>query len=240
MSINKSRSIYKGGSRSISEIIRKRIVEDGKSFYANYNIAKYIRDGELDLLKREVAENVEKLLRSLVIDVQTDHNTKETASRIAKKYIEEIFCGRYTPTPSITEFPNFKELKELYTLGPISIRSTCSHHFAPVLGNVWIGVIPRDKIIGLSKIHRLVNWIMSRPQIQEEAVVQIADYIEEVIQPKGLAIFIKAKHFCMVWRGVKDNDTVMSNLVLRGDLKENISLQQAFLNIINLSVSSSL
>lgn len=87
--------------------------------------------------------------------------------------------------PGITEFPNAEHLNELMIVGPITVRSACSHHFCPVIGKVWIGVMPNERtnVIGLSKYARIAEWIMNRPQIQEEAVIQLADLIQERRSP---------------------------------------------------------
>jgi GTP cyclohydrolase I len=131
-------------------------------------------------------------------------------------YIKEVFAGRYQPMPKITEFPNAKHLDEIYTLGPITIRSACSHHLVHITGRAWIGVLPSDNVIGISKFVRLTNWIMARPQIQEESTVQLADIIEEMIKPKGLAVVVEATHQCMTWRGVRESETKMTTSVMRG------------------------
>ena len=174
------------------------------------------------------------VLDSLVIDTENDHNSKETARRVAKMYVHEIFKGRYTKLPQITEFPNASKLNELMIVGPITVRSACSHHLCPVIGKVWVGVLPNEdtNIIGLSKYARLTEWIMSRPQIQEEAVIQLADLIEQKTQPDGLAIVMEATHFCMTWRGVKDMDNKMINSVMRGSFLTNPELRQEFLSLI--------
>jgi GTP cyclohydrolase I len=107
-------------------------------------------------------------------------------------------------------------LDEVYTVGPIAVRSACSHHLVPIVGQAWIAVKPSDRVIGLSKFNRLVEWVMSRPQIQEEATVMLADCIEQLIEPQGLAVIIKAQHLCMSWRGVRDLGTTMTTSVMRG------------------------
>ena len=130
------------------------------------------------------------VLQSLVIDTEGDHNTANTARRVAKMYVQEVFRGRYVPAPTITEFPNAERLNELMIVGPITVRSACSHHFCPVIGKLWIGVLPNERtnVIGLSKYARLAEWVMGRPQIQEEAIVQLADLIQEKTRPDGLAL----------------------------------------------------
>ena len=218
---------------SISDIIRKRIENHkGARFFANDNISQYIEKGEAELLLKEVEEKVESLLHSLIVDIKNDHNTKETAKRVAKMYINEVFRGRYAAEPEVTEFPNDKYLDELYVLGPISVRSTCSHHFAPIIGKAWVGVLPDKKIMGISKFNRLVQWVMSRPQIQEEAAIAVADVLEDKIKPRGLGVVIQAKHFCMHWRGVKEPDAFMSNSIVRGAMRTNPKLKEEFFDIL--------
>ena len=186
-----------------------------------------------DLLD-EVAGQMSGVLRSLVIDTESDHNTQDTARRVAKMYLKEVFQGRYVQGPTVTEFPNAEHLNELMIVGPIAVRSACSHHLCPVMGNVWIGIMPNEhtNVIGLSKYARLAEWVMGRPQIQEEAVVQLADLIQDKTQPDGLAIVMEASHFCMSWRGVKDVNARMINSVMRGVFLKDPNLRREFLTLI--------
>lgn len=218
----------------VSVKIRERIQAARKRFHANDNIAAFLEPGELDLLQREVEVKMQGVLDSLVIDTAGDHNTADTARRVAKMYVNEVFRGRYVKPPAITEFPNAEHLNELMIVGPLTVRSACSHHFCPVIGKIWIGVMPNEhtNVIGLSKYARLVDWIMGRPQIQEEAVVQLADLIMEKTQPDGLAIVMEASHFCMSWRGVRDNDSRMINSVMRGVFLKDSALRREFLSLI--------
>ena len=174
------------------------------------------------------------VLDSMVIDTVHDHNTRATARRVAKMYVNEVFRGRYVHQPAITEFPNAEHLNELMIVGPITVRSACSHHLWPVIGKIWIGVLPNEhtNVIGLSKYARLADWVMSRPQIQEEAVVQLADLIQQKTQPDGLALVMQASHFCMGWRGVKDLDSKMINSVMRGSFLKDANLRREFLALI--------
>ena len=151
----------------VSVKIRKRILASHKRFHANDNIAEFIQPGELEQLLDEVSDKMRDVLESLVIDTQSDHNTADTARRMAKMYLQEVFKGRYVQAPEITEFPNAEYLNELMIVGPITVRSACSHHFCPVIGKIWIGVVPNQhtNVIGLSKYARLAEWIMGRPQI---------------------------------------------------------------------------
>ncbi|MBP9147631.1 MAG: GTP cyclohydrolase I [Rhodoferax sp.] len=218
----------------VSVKIRERILAARKRFNANDNIAEFIQPGELELLLDEVEGKMKGVLSSLVIDTDNDHNTDETARRVAKMYLKEVFQGRYVKAPAITEFPNAEHLNELMIVGPITVRSACSHHFCPILGKIWIGVLPNEhtNVIGLSKYARLAEWVMGRPQIQEEAVVQLADLIQRKTQPDGLAIVMEASHFCMSWRGVKDMDSKMINSVMRGSFLKDANLRREFLSLI--------
>jgi GTP cyclohydrolase I len=218
----------------VSVKIRERIQAARKRFHANDNIADFIEPGELELLLDEVESKMKGVLGSLVIDTEHDHNTDDTARRVAKMYLKEVFQGRYIKAPPITEFPNAEHLNELMIVGPITVRSACSHHFCPIMGKIWIGVLPNEhtNVIGLSKYARLAEWVMGRPQIQEEAVVQLADLIQQKTQPDGLAIVMEASHFCMSWRGVKDVDSKMINSVMRGSFLKDANLRREFLSLI--------
>ncbi len=218
----------------VSVRIRQRLLAARKRFHANDNIADFVEPGELALLLDEVEGKMKDVLSSLVIDAEHDHNTDDTARRIAKMYVNEVFNGRYVKPPTITEFPNAEHLNELMIVGPITVRSACSHHFCPVIGKIWIGVMPNEhtNVIGLSKYARLAEWIMGRPQIQEEAVVQLADLIQLKTQPDGLAIVMEASHYCMAWRGVKDLDSKMINSVMRGVFLKDSTLRREFLSLI--------
>ena len=220
--------------KPVSVKIRQRLVASRKRFNANDNIAEFIEPGELEKLLDEVEEKMKGVLSSLVIDTERDHNTDNTARRVAKMYVNEVFKGRYVTAPVITEFPNAEHLNELMIVGPITVRSACSHHFCPVIGKIWIGVLPNEhtNVIGLSKYARLAEWIMGRPQIQEEAVVQLADLIQQKTQPDGLAIVMEASHYCMAWRGVKDMDSKMINSVMRGTFLKDPNLRREFLSLI--------
>lgn len=214
--------------------IRRRLIEAGQRFHANDNIAAFIQEGELDELRMEVEQQLQGVLRALVIDTRNDHNTAETAKRVAKMFVHELFRGRYEDAPEATVFPNISQLSELMIVGPLNVRSACSHHLCPILGKVWIGILPNasSDLIGLSKYARLLEWVMSRPQIQEEAVIMLADELEHRIRPDGLAIVMEASHFCMHWRGVKDDNALMQNSVMRGEFLKNATLRAEFMSLL--------
>ena len=218
----------------VSVKIRERLLAAKQRFNANDNISAFIEVGELEQLLDEVERKMQSVLDSLVIDTANDHNTDKTARRVAKMYLQEVFAGRYIAAPEITEFPNAARLNELIIVGPITVRSACSHHFCPIMGKLWIGVMPNKgtNVIGLSKYARLAEWVMARPQIQEEAVVQLADLIQAKTHPDGLALVMQATHYCMAWRGVKDTNSKMINSVMRGAFLRDSDLRKEFLSLI--------
>ena len=218
----------------VSVKIRERLKKAQVRFHANDNISDYIEPGEIEDIFAEVKDKMKDVLDSLVIDTEGDHNTQGTANRIAKMFIQEVFAGRYSPMPVLTEFPNVSHLNELMVIGPITVRSACSHHFCPIMGKVWIGVLPNENsnLIGLSKYARMTEWIMGRPQIQEEAVIQLADILEAKMKPLGLAVVMDADHLCMQWRGVKDSDSKMLNSVMRGTFLKDPNLRREFLSLL--------
>ena len=198
----------------VSQKIRERLKNANVRFHANDNIADFLEPGEIDLIFSEVKDKMKDVLDSLVIDTEGDHNTQGTANRIAKMFISH--------------------LNELMVIGPITVRSACSHHFCPIMGKVWIGVLPNQNsnLIGLSKYARMTEWIMGRPQIQEEAVIQLADILESKMKPLGLAVVMDADHMCMQWRGVKDSDSKMLNSVMRGTFLKDPNLRREFLSLL--------
>jgi GTP cyclohydrolase I len=233
--VNKAGNKAEGDGLPLSVVIRRRIEAQNARFHANDNIAAFIRPGELEGLVDEVAQKMEAVLESLVIDTESDHNTKNTSRRVAKMYVQEVFNGRYTEQPVLTKFPNVSRLNELMIIGPITVRSACSHHLCPIMGRIWIGVLPskNSALIGLSKYSRLTEWVICRPQIQEEAVVELADMLEKKIKPVGVAVVMDADHFCMQWRGVKDRDSKMINSVMRGAFLRDSNLRREFLALID-------
>ena len=230
--MNKDKQTEEGTPVSVK--IRERLQAANKRFHANDNIADFIEPGELELMLDEVQVKMQTVLDSMVIDTTNDHNTRATARRVAKMYVNEVFRGRYVHQPAITEFPNAEHLNELMIVGPITVRSACSHHLCPVMGKIWVGVLPNKNtnVIGLSKYARLVDWVLGRPQIQEEAIVQLADLIMKKTSPDGLAVVLEASHFCMSWRGVREMDSKMLNSVMRGEFLTDPNLRREFLSLI--------
>jgi GTP cyclohydrolase I len=214
----------------ISDTIRKRLNDAGARFHSNDNIADHINDIELEQLVDEVAEQFQGVLNSLIIDTEHDHNTMDTARRVAKMFVKETFSGRYRPVPKVTAFPNMG-YKSLYTTGPISIRSTCAHHFQNIVGRCWVGIIPEQEVIGLSKFNRLVHHICERPQIQEEMTTQIADALKRYAKTDNIAVVVKAEHHCMTMRGVREHESDMTTAIMMGAFETDPALKKEFYDI---------
>jgi len=218
--------------RHLSDVIRDRIRNHSSQprFNANDNISDFIQEGELDLLIDEVAGKFQGVLDSLVIDTKNDHNTQDTARRVAKMFVRETFSGRYLPTPRVTAFPNLG-YRSLYTTGPISIRSTCAHHFQNIVGRCWVGIVPEQEVIGLSKFNRLVHHICERPQIQEEMTTQIADALRQYARTEHIAVVVKAEHHCMTHRGVREHESDMTTAIMLGAFQTDPALKKEFYDI---------
>ena len=217
----------------ISQIIRERLLAKNERFFANDNISSFVSEEEMEQLREEVEGKVQSLLESLIIDTDNDHNTKETAKRVAKMFLFETFGGRYKEKPRVTSFPNLSKYDGIYCTGPISIRSTCAHHFQNIVGQCWIGVKPIDDVIGLSKFNRIVHWIAERPQIQEEMTQQIADEFQKITKTDDIAVVIKAEHHCMTHRGVREHESDMTTAIMRGKFQTVPSLRDEYYKIID-------
>ncbi len=216
-----------------SEAILDYLKKSNINHFANDNISKYVDERDLPEIEAEVAEAFEGVLKALIINTEDDHNTKDTACRVAKMYVREIFKGRYIDPPKVTAFPNVKQYDQIYMSGPMSINSTCAHHFQPITGNAYVGIFPGEKVIGLSKFNRMVDWIASRPQIQEEMTEQIADMIEKETEAKGVAVIVKAEHFCMTARGVKEHESDMVTSVVRGIFRDEPAIKAEFFSLLS-------
>jgi len=173
-----------------------------------------------DAAKRRAEKAIIELLEGLDIDWRRDPNTKKTPHRVAKMYVDELLRGRFEDKPACTVFPNTLEVDQLYTVGPIPVSGVCSHHFLPITGYAWVGIIPSEHLLGLSKFARLAQWVFARPQIQEEATQQLADLLDEVLDPVGVGVVCKADHACMSLRGVKSHGTKMVTSTLLGQMKK--------------------
>jgi GTP cyclohydrolase I len=180
-----------------------------------------------------VEQKISEMLDILRISRQ-DPNSTHTPYRVAKMFVNELLRGRYEAPPQLTVFPNRKHVNNLIISQGIDVMSLCSHHWQTISGRCVVGYIPGDFVVGISKLSRVVDWFARRPQIQEELGEQIADYLQEILRPKALGVVIKAKHYCMISRGVEESeeDTQMITSVMRGYMLNDMSLRNEFLTLI--------
>jgi GTP cyclohydrolase IA len=217
----------------VSDKIKQRLEIDGKKYFASDNISKYIQAGETAELIEEVEVAFEQVLQSLIIDTKNDPNSMGTAHRLAKMYINEIMGGRYLPDPRITSFPNDGQYDQLIVVRA-DIKSMCSHHHQPVSGVCYIGCLPGDEVIGLSKYTRVAQHLANRGHLQEELTEMIATRIQKLTKSKGVAVYIKARHGCCENRGILASNSSTQTTVVKGELKSNVNLKQEFMDNIKL------
>jgi GTP cyclohydrolase I len=199
---------------------------------ANECLDVALTSAEREAMVGAAAGKLEELFDVLQIDHRNDHNTRGTPRRVAKMFVEELFRGRYSEPPRITEFENILGFDHLIVTGPIELRSTCAHHLMPIYGHAFVGVLPAadGRIIGLSKYDRIVDYFASRLQIQEELVKQISDYIVDKTAPHGVAVRVSATHMCRTHRGVHaDRRSRMVTTAYRGAIAEDQGLKDEFM-----------
>jgi len=178
------------------------------------------------------ASKLEELFDVLQINYRNDHNTRDTAQRVAKMLVTETMKGRYSAAPEITEFENLLQFDQLLVTGPLEVRSTCAHHLMPIYGHAFVGVLPSSdgKVIGLSKYDRIVDHFASRLQIQEELVQQIGQHIVAKTAPRGLAVRLSAVHMCKTHRGIRaSHKSRMVTTAYFGAMASDPRLKQEFL-----------
>jgi len=219
----------------ISERIVNRIKQDGGRYWAGDNIAKYITDAEKEPLIEEITEKFEGVLDSLIIDRHNDPNSKGTARRLAKMYINEIMVGRYEPNPNATAFPNDSaDRYEGMLVVRSELRSMCSHHHQPVTGVAYIGIIAGQKLIGLSKYTRIAQWCARRGTLQEELCNDIAREIEAATGSHNIGVYIQATHGCCENRGIMAHSSLTQTTVLKGAFKDDPATKKEFMDNIKL------
>jgi len=218
-----------------ADVIRNKMKRDNKRFWAGDNISDYLHEGDKERLINEAAEAFETVLDRLLIDRETDPNSKGTARRLAKMYFNEIMVGRYEPSPSATSFPNDSGEKYQGMLVVRSeIKSMCSHHHQPVSGVAYIGIIAGPKLIGLSKYTRIAQWCARRGTLQEELCMDIAREIQTATNTLDVAVYIQATHGCCENRGIMAHSSLTQTTVLKGAFKDDQSTKKEFFDNIKL------
>jgi GTP cyclohydrolase I len=220
---------------SVSETIRNRIKADGGRYWAGDNIAEYIYLDEYDRLIEETTGAFEHVLDALVIDRETDPNSKGTAKRLAKMYFNEVMSGRYNPAPNATAFPNDSDDRyEGMLVVRSELRSMCSHHHQPVVGVAYIGILAAKKLIGLSKYTRIAQWCARRGTLQEELCNDIAKEIQKATGSDDIGVYIQAQHGCCENRGIMAHSSLTQTTVLKGAFKDDPGTKKEFMDNIKL------
>ena len=222
-------------SKNLSQVIRNRMRSDNKRFWAGDNISEYVDDNVLPELIDEATAAFEQVLDTLLIDRETDPNSKGTARRLAKMYFHEIMAGRYDPAPDATAFPNDSpDRYEGMLVVRSELRSMCSHHHQPVSGVAYIGILAAEKLIGLSKYTRIAQWCARRGTLQEELANDIAREIQKATDAKDVGVYIQAVHGCCENRGIMAHSSLTQTTVLKGAFKDDQSTKKEFFDNIKL------
>lgn len=184
---------------------------------------------DADTRKQKIEEHMTAIMGLLNLDL-TDDSLAETPSRIAKMYVDEVFSGLdYANFPKITLIENKMRVDEMVTVRDITLTSTCEHHFVTIDGKATVAYIPKDYVIGLSKINRIVRFFSQRPQVQERLTQQILVALQTLLGTTNVAVSIDAIHYCVKSRGVCDATSSTSTTSLGGIFKSNPSTRQEFL-----------
>jgi GTP cyclohydrolase I len=222
-------------SKNLSQVIRDKMKQDNKRFWAGDNISEYVDDNVKPELIDEATLAFEKVLDTLLIDRETDPNSKGTARRLAKMYYNEIMAGRYDPAPDATAFPNDSaDRYEGMLVVRSELRSMCSHHHQPVAGVAYIGIIAAEKLIGLSKYTRIAQWCARRGTLQEELANDIAREIQKATGAKDVGVYVQAVHGCCENRGIMAHSSLTQTTVLKGAFKDDQSTKKEFFDNIKL------
>lgn len=160
-----------------------------------------------DERRAEIQQHMRRVLELLGLDLQDD-SLEETPHRLAKMYVDEIFSGLdYATFPKITKIKNQMRVSEMVLVDGVTLTSTCEHHFVTIDGSVSVAYYPKDWVIGLSKINRVVQFFAQRPQVQERFTEQILTAFQTILETEDVAVYVKATHFCVKCRGVRDTNS---------------------------------
>jgi len=181
----------------------------------------------------QIAEHVSEIMKLLNLDL-TDDNLRDTPGRVARMYLEVFGSLEEGREPKITVFDNQEKYSSMVTVKDIPFYSMCSHHFVPFFGLAHVAYIPTDKIVGLSKLARIVKFYSRMPQVQERMTEQIVNYIDEKLEPRGAYVVIEARHLCMEMRGIEAHGGKTVSSALRGCFAKP-EIRQEFLDLLGIS-----
>lgn len=186
----------------------------------------YTNDQKIEM----ISDKFKEILEILGMDLNDD-SLRETPMRVAKMYVNEVFQGLDPASfPKITTIENKMNYDQMIVVQEIECLSMCEHHFLTIDGVATVAYVPKTKVIGLSKINRIVQFFSRRPQVQERLTKQIADCLEYVLETKDVAVHINARHFCVITRGIQDSHSSTITCDLRGDFKHLPETRNEFLS----------
>ena len=215
--------------------LKALLQEQNIRHWAGDNISQVLQHGDKEQLIEEATVAFESVLDTLLIDRETDPNSKGTARRLAKMYFNELMVGRYDPMPTATAFPNDSaDRYEGMLVVRSELKSVCSHHHQPVSGTAYIGIIAAEKLIGLSKYTRIAQWCARRGTLQEELANDITKEIQKATNAEHLGVYIQATHGCCENRGIMANSSLTQTTVLKGAFKDDPGTKKEFFDNIKL------
>ncbi|OCG38949.1 GTP cyclohydrolase I FolE [Gilliamella sp. Bif1-4] len=183
--------------------------------------------------KAKIESHFREIMKLMELDL-SDDSLAQTPLRVSKMYVDEIFSGLYYENfPKITLIENKMQVDEMITVRDITLTSVCEHHFVTIDGKATVSYIPKDKVIGLSKINRIVTFFSQRPQVQERLTQQILVALQTLLGTVNVAVSIDATHYCVKARGIKDSNSITTTTALGGGFKTNPSTRQEFLRALN-------
>lgn len=182
--------------------------------------------------KRKIALHFREIMKLVGLDLNDD-SLVDTPDRLAKMYVDEVFSGlNYDNFPKVTLIENKMQFDEMVTVRDITLNSVCEHHFIMIDGRATVAYIPKEYVIGLSKINRIVAFFSQRPQVQERLTQQILVALQILLKTNNVAISIDAVHYCVKARGIKDSNSVTTTTALGGIFKKNLGTRQEFLQLL--------
>lgn len=212
---------------SNSQVDRRALIE---KYMEGVAPTPFKDNGLSDRMKvSRIKKHMTSIMQILGLDLSDDSLT-DTPLRIAKMYVHELFKGlRPEAFPKITCIENKMKVDEMVSVTGIRVLSVCEHHFVTIDGYATVAYIPKDKVIGLSKINRVVDYFARRPQVQERLTIQIAQTLQNILETENVAVHIKAKHYCVISRGIEDTESETTSTALRGLFKSDPAARAEFL-----------
>ncbi len=219
------------------KILEKDNKDTNSDFLENHGTP--LRDDAFLISDEKKIDKIEKhffhIMEILGLDMNDD-SLRSTPKRVAKMFIKEIFSGLNPKNhPHLSTFENKYKYNQMLIEKNIIVYSTCEHHFLPIVGKAHVGYISNGKVVGLSKINRIVNFYAKRPQVQERLTMQIVKSLQKILDTKDVACVIDAKHLCVNSRGIRDIDTRTITTELVGAFKKDSEIRREFFHYIGIS-----